>query len=109
MQNGFVESFNGRMRDELLNETVFTSMPPGPRRHRRLGGRLQCDQAPFGPGIPNPGGSRRQTQGNRASNAASMRSVFASLPVASAKRRAWRGLTFTTGKPALAKARSSAP
>jgi putative transposase len=27
MQNGFVESFNGRMRDELLNETLFTSMP----------------------------------------------------------------------------------
>lgn len=26
MQNGFAESFNGRMRDELLNETVFTSM-----------------------------------------------------------------------------------
>jgi putative transposase len=26
MQNGSVESFNGRMRDELLNETVFTSM-----------------------------------------------------------------------------------
>ncbi len=23
MQNGFVERFNGRMRDELLNETVF--------------------------------------------------------------------------------------
>jgi hypothetical protein len=23
MQNGFVESFNGRMRDELLNETFF--------------------------------------------------------------------------------------
>lgn len=23
MQNGFAESFNGRMRDELLNETVF--------------------------------------------------------------------------------------
>lgn len=23
MQNGFVESFNGRMRDELLNETLF--------------------------------------------------------------------------------------
>ena len=27
MQNGFVESFNGRMRDELLNETMFRSMP----------------------------------------------------------------------------------
>ncbi|SBW11668.1 hypothetical protein KL86APRO_20266 [uncultured Alphaproteobacteria bacterium] len=26
MQNGYVEGFNGRMRDELLNETVFTSM-----------------------------------------------------------------------------------
>ena len=25
-QNAFVESFNGRMRDELLNETLFTSM-----------------------------------------------------------------------------------
>ena len=27
MQNGFVESFNGRMRDELLNETMFRNMP----------------------------------------------------------------------------------
>jgi len=26
MQNDYVESFNGRMRDELLNETVFTSI-----------------------------------------------------------------------------------
>lgn len=26
MQNGYVESFNGRMRDELLNETLFMSM-----------------------------------------------------------------------------------
>jgi IS30 family transposase len=25
-QNAFVESFNGRMRDELLNETLFTSL-----------------------------------------------------------------------------------
>ena len=25
-QNGFVESFNGRMRDELLNETLFFSL-----------------------------------------------------------------------------------
>jgi hypothetical protein len=27
MQNGYVESFNGRMRDELLNETLFLSLP----------------------------------------------------------------------------------
>jgi putative transposase len=26
MQNGFVESFNGRMRDELLNEHLFDSL-----------------------------------------------------------------------------------
>ncbi len=26
MQNGLVESFNGRMRDELLNETLFLSL-----------------------------------------------------------------------------------
>jgi putative transposase len=26
MQNGFVESFNGSMRDELLNETLFFSL-----------------------------------------------------------------------------------
>jgi len=25
MQNGYVESFNGRMRDELLNEAQFMS------------------------------------------------------------------------------------
>jgi len=26
MQNGFVESFNGRLRDECLNETLFRSL-----------------------------------------------------------------------------------
>ncbi len=26
MQNGFVESFNGRMRDEFLNEIVFRNL-----------------------------------------------------------------------------------
>ncbi len=26
MQNAFVESFNGRLRDECLNETLFTSL-----------------------------------------------------------------------------------
>jgi putative transposase len=32
MQNGFVESFNGRFRDELLNETLFSS--PGEARRQ---------------------------------------------------------------------------
>ncbi len=26
MQNAFIESFNGRLRDELLNETLFRSL-----------------------------------------------------------------------------------
>lgn len=26
MQNGFVESFNGRMQDEFLNETLFRNL-----------------------------------------------------------------------------------
>ena len=26
MQNGYIESFNGRMRDELLNETLFLGL-----------------------------------------------------------------------------------
>ena len=26
MQNGFIESFNGRMRDEFLNETLFRNL-----------------------------------------------------------------------------------
>lgn len=26
MQNGFVQSFNGRLRDELLNETLFSTL-----------------------------------------------------------------------------------
>ncbi len=27
MQNAFIESFNGRLRDELLNETLFSTLP----------------------------------------------------------------------------------
>jgi Integrase core domain len=30
MQNAFVESFNGRLRDEFLNETLFTSLMQAP-------------------------------------------------------------------------------
>ena len=31
MQNGFVESFNGRLRDEHLNERLFDSLPDARR------------------------------------------------------------------------------
>jgi transposase InsO family protein len=30
-QNAFIESFNGRLRDELLNETLFRSLPHAAR------------------------------------------------------------------------------
>src|SRR3546814_9065510 len=32
-QNGFVESFNGRMRDELLNETLFFTIGQRSEEH----------------------------------------------------------------------------
>ena len=54
MQNGFVESFNGRMRDELLNETMFRNLGPRAGRHRRLGRRLQHRTPAFGLGLPDP-------------------------------------------------------
>jgi Integrase core domain len=37
MQNGFVESFNGRLRDECLNEHVFTNLGEA-RRIMKNGG-----------------------------------------------------------------------
>ena len=36
MQNGFIESFNGRMRDELLNETLFFNLD---RARRKIAAR----------------------------------------------------------------------
>ena len=40
MQNGFVESFNGRLRDECLNEHLFAN-EGGAADHRRMEDRLQ--------------------------------------------------------------------
>ena len=57
-QNAFVESFNGRLRDECLNETLFTSMAQvravlaewrddynAVRPHSKLGGRTPAEAA----------------------------------------------------------------
>ena len=63
-QNAFVESFNGRLRDECLNETLFTSMQRARavlavwrqdyniiRPHLKLGGRTpRRDRRPTGVG-----------------------------------------------------------
>ena len=58
MQNAFIESFNGRLRDELLNETLFTSLAQArvalgcwrvdyndARPHSRLGWRTPSEYA----------------------------------------------------------------
>ena len=58
MQNGFVESFNGRLRDECLNEILFTSLPHARsvlatwkedyntvRPHSKLGGKTPAEIA----------------------------------------------------------------
>ena len=43
MQNAFVESLNGRFRDECLNEHVFQGLlADGTPDHRGLADRLQC-------------------------------------------------------------------
>ena len=57
-QNAFVESFNGRLRDELLNETLFTTLAQARtalaawridyntvRPHSGLGGRTPAEAA----------------------------------------------------------------
>ena len=58
MQNGFVENFNGRLRDECLNETLFTSLAHARfvlaawrhdyntvRPHSKLGGKTPAEIA----------------------------------------------------------------
>ena len=62
-QNVFVESFNGRLRDECLNETLFTSLAHARsilaawkhdynivRPHSKLGGRTPAEIAGNGVG-----------------------------------------------------------
>ena len=43
MQNGFVESFNGRLRDECLNEHLFSNLPAA----RELIEKWRIDYNPF--------------------------------------------------------------
>jgi transposase InsO family protein len=66
MQNGYVESFNGRMRDELLNETVLRARPCA-QRHRRMEARHQHREASLLAWISDPGGLRRALQRSRTS------------------------------------------
>jgi len=51
----FVESFNGRMRDELLNETMFRNLAHARIVIARLGCRLQYRTPALGLGLPDTG------------------------------------------------------
>jgi putative transposase len=81
-QNAFVESFNGRLRDECLNETLFTAMPQARavlatwrqdyntiRPHSKPGGRTPAeiaDQRGWGHApnpVANPSTIRHQGRG----------------------------------------------
>mgnify|MGYP001097629981 CR=1 FL=1 len=54
MQNGFVESSNGRMRDEFLNETLFRNLVHVRDLIAAWVTDLQHRKAPFGPRLPDP-------------------------------------------------------
>jgi transposase InsO family protein len=53
-RNGYVESFNSRIRDECLNINSFWSLAQA-RGHQRLETRLQLPPPTFGPGLPTAG------------------------------------------------------
>ena len=64
MQNGFCESFNGRMRDELLNETLFLGLAHA--KEKSPSGRMTSTPASaFRAWLSDPGGPCRQSHRNR--------------------------------------------
>ena len=61
MQNGYIKSFNGRMRDELFLMRAFHRSRSGPSAHRRLGHRLQYREAALLARLQNAGRLCRYT------------------------------------------------
>ena len=62
-QNAFVESFNGRLRDECLNETLFSTLAEARARAGGLARRLQSRAAALGARQPDTGGVPRSPPG----------------------------------------------
>ena len=76
-QNAFIESFNGKLRDELLNETLFTSLAQARavlaawkddynnvRPHSALGNLSPIEYVDRGVPGPQRGGALRYTEGS---------------------------------------------
>jgi hypothetical protein len=68
MQNGFCESFNGRMRDELLNEAFFFGLAHARTTITNWVGDYN-QRRPHSAGLSHPGGLRRQPHRNMRSAA----------------------------------------
>jgi transposase InsO family protein len=51
--NGYIESFNNRLRKECLNRNHWNTLFEARGRDRRLQGRAQPPTPAFGPGLPN--------------------------------------------------------
>ena len=64
MQNGFCESFNGRMRDELLNESLFFGLDHARTKIAAWVADYNQPAAALGAGLPHAGGLRRQPHRN---------------------------------------------
>ncbi len=58
-ENGYVESFNSRFRDEFLNLALFTGSRGCALGRRSLATRLQPPETPPFIRLPDPGGVRR--------------------------------------------------
>jgi transposase InsO family protein len=58
-ETGYVESFNGKLRDELLNRELFLSVRRGPLCARRVACGVQSSPAPQWLGLADPCGVRR--------------------------------------------------
>jgi hypothetical protein len=48
MQNGYIESYNGKFRDECLNENCFVSLSDVPADHRAMAAALQPGASALG-------------------------------------------------------------
>ncbi|MBD5416847.1 MAG: transposase, partial [Desulfovibrio sp.] len=54
--NGFVESFNGRLRDECLNQNIFVSLAEARRLLEDWRQDYNCNRPPQRPWLAKPGG-----------------------------------------------------
>ncbi len=65
VQNAFVESLNGKLRDECLNPALVPLAAARPRGDRTMAPPLQHRTPPFGARLPNSnGGPHRQRRGS---------------------------------------------